>query len=107
MVDPSQSIACIVVKPGTADILTIAGRDLLPVGQYRALLTDREREILRGDDNVSTNYYNQVRHRVRQKIAELQTDVEILERYEPDLVAALVAVIEEYLVEIEEPAFDD
>ena len=63
------------------------------MGQYRALLTDREREILRGDAEVSNNYHNQIRHRVREKIAEFEGDVAILSTHEPDLAAELYDVL--------------
>lgn len=52
---------------------------------YRGLLTAREREILRGDVDVSRNYRYQVRSRVRDKIEALAADVELLETHQPDL----------------------
>jgi hypothetical protein len=51
----------------------------------RALLTEREREILAGDADVSTNYLHQVRHRVSEKIDQLPTDMTVLKEYQPDL----------------------
>ena len=54
----------------------------------RALLTAAEREVLaevRGNDE----YRSSVRTRLRDRLEELSTDVEILEAYEPDLVATL------------------
>jgi len=38
---------------------------------YRAILTDREREILRGEADVSEKYYFRVVTRVRKKISKL------------------------------------
>lgn len=52
---------------------------------YRGLLTDREREVLNGEADVSQDYVYQIRHRVREKIQRLATDVEILEEHHPDL----------------------
>lgn len=46
---------------------------------YRALLTDREEEILRGDPDVSESYYFRVVSRVRKKIQQLERDREALE----------------------------
>jgi len=52
---------------------------------YRALLTDREREILTGEADVSQNYVYQIRTRVRDKIERLGDDIELLEEYQPEL----------------------
>jgi hypothetical protein len=46
---------------------------------YRAILTDREKEILRGDADVSEKYYYRVVTRVRDKIEELEHDLQILD----------------------------
>lgn len=63
------------------------------MADYRALLTDREREILGGDADVSRNYVYQIRSRVRGKIDRLAEDIEILEREHPDLLARLERVV--------------
>lgn len=55
------------------------------VTTYRGLLTAREREILCGEADVSRNYLYQIRSRVRDKIEELVTDVELLRTHQPDL----------------------
>lgn len=52
---------------------------------YRALLTDREREILSGDADVSDSYRYRVVSRVRKKIERLEKDAELLEQHRPDL----------------------
>ena len=59
------------------------------VTEYRGLLTEREREVLSGNAGVSDNYVHQIRHRVREKIEALETDVELLSRYHPDLAEEL------------------
>lgn len=64
---------------------------------HRALLTEREREILRGEATVSQNYAHQVRYRVREKIARLGTDVELLVAHQPDLAEELRSTITEAL----------
>lgn len=47
--------------------------------QYRGLLTDREREILSGEADVSDSYRYRVVSRVRTKIGAIERDIEILE----------------------------
>ncbi|WP_245998429.1 hypothetical protein [Halalkalicoccus subterraneus] len=50
--------------------------------QYRSLLTEREREIIRGEADVSESYYYRVVSRVRDKIEGLEHDLEVLEHHE-------------------------
>lgn len=56
---------------------------------HRALLTQREREVLRGDAEVSPNYLYQIRYRVREKITMLETDLDLLVEHQPDLAEEL------------------
>lgn len=65
------------------------------MGGYRGLLTDREREVLSGDADVSRNYVYQIRTRVRGKIDRLAEDVRILETDHPDLFERLQEVVRE------------
>ena len=52
----------------------------------RALLTDRERELIEGDSESDNDLRYQAISRVRRKIEdELTTDVEILREHHPDL----------------------
>jgi len=51
----------------------------MPDKDYRAILTDREKEILRGEADVSEKYYYRVITRVRQKIEMLEEDLELLD----------------------------
>lgn len=57
----------------------------------RALLTDREREIISGDADVSDNYQYKVqsvvRNRVRKRLGE---DVEFLEEHFPEVYEMVV-----------------
>ena len=55
------------------------------MSEDRGLLTDREREILQGEANVSDGYRYRVVSRVRNKIERLQRDREILEMSHPEL----------------------
>lgn len=67
----------------------------LEVADYRGLLTDREREILSGQADVSRNYELQIRYRVRDKIERLIADIEILQKHHPDLASELREAVEE------------
>lgn len=62
--------------------------------EHRGLLTAREREILRGEADVTRNYLYQIRSRVRQKIEALATDIEVLRDHQPELFEELVETIE-------------
>jgi MinD superfamily P-loop ATPase len=51
----------------------------MPDKEYRAILTDREIEILQGEADVSEKYYYRVVTRVRSKIQQLDHDLAILD----------------------------
>lgn len=57
--------------------------------QYRGLLTEREREIINGQADVSDNYRYRVVSRVRTKIENIGEDVEILAENRSDLLEEL------------------
>ena len=57
--------------------------------QYRGLLTEREREIIRGDADVSDNYRYRVVSRIRTKIESIDKDVDILAEGREDLLKEL------------------
>lgn len=61
--------------------------------QYRGLLTEREREILTGEADVSDNYRYRVVSRVRAKIENIEDDVEVLARNRDDLLDELREVV--------------
>ncbi len=61
--------------------------------QYRGLLTEREREIIRGDADVSDNYRYRVVSRVRTKIENIDDDVDILADNRKDLLEELRNVV--------------
>jgi hypothetical protein len=50
----------------------------------RALLTEREREVLQGDAGTDA-YRSTVRSRVRNRLQELETDAELLAIHEPEI----------------------
>ena len=62
-------------------------------GQYRGLLTDREREIIKGDADVSDNYRYRVVSRIRTKIENVDEDIEILSENREDLLEELREVV--------------
>lgn len=51
----------------------------MPEKDYRAILTDREKEILRGEADVSEKYYYRVVTRVRQKVEQVEEDLRVLD----------------------------
>ena len=55
----------------------------------RGLLTDREREIIKGEADVSDGYRYRVASRIRNKIERIEGDVSILEKYRSDLLEEL------------------
>ena len=57
--------------------------------EHRAILTEREREILSGEDDVSQGYYYRVVSRVRDKVEQLEDDLEVLDEHHPKLAAEL------------------
>jgi hypothetical protein len=57
----------------------------MPDKDYRAILTDREQEIISGDADVSEKYYYRVVSRVRDKIRRLEDDLETLDEYHDTL----------------------
>jgi len=61
--------------------------------QYRGLLTEREREIIKGEADVSDNYRYRVVSRVRTKIENVSEDVEILAENRGDLLEELREVV--------------
>lgn len=50
--------------------------------ERRALLTDRERDILLGEADVTEKYYYVVVTRVRQRIERLESDVPALDAHD-------------------------
>ena len=61
--------------------------------QYRGLLTEREREIIRGDADVSDNYRYRVVSRIRTKIENIDEDADILAENREDLLEELREVV--------------
>ena len=65
--------------------MATAQQPTMPEKDYRAILTDREREILSGEADVSEKYYYRVVTRVRQKINEIEADLALLDEHHDTL----------------------
>ena len=59
----------------------------------RALLTDREREILAGNADVSDNYRYKVESVARQRIRQIEEDVTVLREHYPEIFAELHTIV--------------
>ncbi|WP_235728480.1 hypothetical protein [Halosimplex carlsbadense] len=67
--------------------------DQLTVSQYRAVMTTTDRERIAGEADVDDSKRYQAITRVRNRIEELETDVQILEEHHPDLLDELRGVV--------------
>ncbi|WP_276258000.1 hypothetical protein [Haloglomus litoreum] len=63
------------------------------MSKYRAILTTTDRERISGEADVSEAKRYQAVSRVRSRIEELGTDVELLEAHHPELLAELREVV--------------
>ena len=59
------------------------------MGRYRALLTENDRAILRGERDVSDDKRYQSVSRARNRIEALGEDLELLAEHRPDLIEEL------------------
>ena len=59
----------------------------------RSLLTDREREILAGDADVSDNYRYKVQSVARQRVRGIANDVDVLREHEPEIYNELQEIV--------------
>jgi len=62
-----------------------AVKDAAVSDDYRAILTEREQEILTGDADVSESYYYRVVTRVRKKIERIERDLQVLDEHHDTL----------------------
>ena len=67
--------------------------ELVHMNDGRSLLTDREREILAGDADVSDNYRYKVQSVARQRVRGIADDVDVLREYEPEIFDELQEII--------------
>jgi hypothetical protein len=59
----------------------------------RSLLTDREREILAGEADVSDNYRYKVQSVARQRVRGIANDIDVLREHEPDIFNELQEIV--------------
>lgn len=72
--------------------------------ERRALLTDREREVLRGDVNDVENlsqYQSKIRTRLKSRLDRLEDDIALLDDVEPELAADLHERVQRLEEEVE------
>lgn len=63
------------------------------MGRTRALLTQTDREYIAGEEDVEENKRYQAVSRVRDRIDELEQDVDLLEEHHPKLLEELREVV--------------
>ncbi len=63
------------------------------VSKYRAIMTTTDRERITGEVTVSDEKRYQAIHRVRSRIEELETDVDVLAEHHPELLEELRDVV--------------
>lgn len=68
-------------------------RQVMAEKDYRAILTDREIEILQGEADVSEKYYYRVVTRVRKKIQRVGRDLTVLDECHDSLGEELREVV--------------
>lgn len=63
------------------------------VGKYRAIMTTADRERISGEADAPDTKRYQAISRVRSRIEELETDVEVLREHHPELLEELREVV--------------
>lgn len=63
------------------------------VGKYRAIMTTEDRQRISGEADVDDSKRYQAISRVRSRIEEIETDVEILREHHPELLDELREVV--------------
>jgi len=66
---------------------------LMRMNDGRSLLTDREREILAGDADVSDNYRYKVQSVARQRVRGIADDVDVLREHEQEIFDELQEIV--------------
>ena len=61
--------------------------------EERSLLTDREREILSGEADVSDNYRYKVESVARRRVRNIEEDVEVLRDNYPEILEELQEIV--------------
>lgn len=63
------------------------------MGRTRALMTETDREYIAGEDDVDENKRYQAISRVRDRVDELGTDIELLKEHHPGLLEEVRDVV--------------
>lgn len=63
------------------------------MSKYRAIMTTTDRERISGEVDVPDEKRYQTVHRVRSRINELETDVDVLKKNNPELLTELREVV--------------
>lgn len=71
----------------------MAGQNSEVMGRTRALMTETDREYIANEDDVDENKRYQAVSRVRDRIDELATDIEVLEDNHPELLEEVRDVV--------------
>lgn len=77
----------------TICVFAMDGQTHEVMGRTRALLTKTDREYIAGEDSVDENKRYQAVSRVRDRIDELESDVETLSEHHPDLLEEVREVV--------------
>lgn len=65
----------------------------MPEDERRSILTEREKEILAGEANVTEKYYYVVVTRVRKKIEGIEEDLQFLEANHEELATEMRDIV--------------
>jgi len=71
----------------------MAGQTMTQMGRTRALLTETDREYISREVEVDDSQRYQAVSRVRDRLDELDTDIEILKDHHPELLEEIRAVV--------------
>jgi hypothetical protein len=71
----------------------MVGTESVNMTEERSLLTDREREILSGEADVSDNYRYKVESVARRRVRNLKEDVEVLQENHPKMLEELQEIV--------------
>ena len=67
--------------------------EAMDMTEERSLFTDREREILSGEADVSDNYRYKVESVARRRVRNIEEDVEVLSKNHPEILEELQEIV--------------
>jgi len=83
----------ILIASALTEYCMVAEPDPCHMADGRSLLTDREREILAGEADVSDNYRYKVESVARQRVRQVEQDVAVLREHYPEIHAELQDIV--------------